>query len=306
MSLVDWMIRGSLGLMPRSVVWTVARRYVAGSELEDALARLRTLTAEGYGTILDVLGEGISAPEQAREAAAEYHRALAALEGVDPECALSVKPTHLGLTLDPALCEQLLRELCVAADEAGRRVRFEMEDSPTIDGTLEVFSRVRADHHNLGCVLQSRLFRTEQDVARLLADGPGLDVRLVKGIYLEPEAIAWTEDADITASYERLAEQLVQGGARVAFATHHTALADRCIAIVRDAGWCDLPTDEQPYEFQLLMGVRAQEAARLRGAGHRVRIYVPYGKDWHAYSMRRLQHNPQIARHIIKAVFSRG
>ena len=311
MSLFTTLVRRALPLVPKSVIWTVARRYVAGASLEDALARVRTVKADGFGSILDILGEGVGTREGAREAVAEYHRALEALPAVDEDATISVKPTHLGLLLDPDLCAELLGELCAAAASHGRRVRFEMEDAPTIDGTLDVFRRVRREHPNVGCVLQARLFRTAADVDALLADGPGLDVRLVKGIYLEPPEIAWTEPADISRSYAELADRLLAGGATLGLATHDTALADTCIGLLEKHGRlarADAPAgggagDDPGYEFQLLMGVRLDEARRLRDDGHPVRIYVPYGKDWHAYTQRRLAHNPEIARHVTRAFF---
>lgn len=300
MSLFDRLVIGALPRLPRALVWMVARRYVAGSELSDALARIVALKAQGFGTIIDVLGEGIHDRAGARTAAAEYERALDALDGVDDGCPVSVKPTHLGLLVDQDLCAELLSALCERAAAARRRVRFEMEDSPTVAATLEVFSAVRKRHSNLGCVIQSRLFRSADDIDRLL-EAPGLDVRLVKGIYLEPPELAWTADVDISRSYIQLARKLVAGGARVAFATHASSLADSCAALAAEAGWDRLPISERPHEFQLLMGVRADEADRLRASGQRVRVYVPYGRDWHAYSMRRLQHNPEVARHIVRA-----
>ncbi|MFT7464365.1 MAG: proline dehydrogenase [Pseudohongiellaceae bacterium] len=306
MGLFDSVIRLSLPLLPKMVVWGVARRYVAGSDLSDAIERIRALGAQGFGTIIDVLGESITKPEQAEEAAREYEMAMDALAGVDDRCAISVKPTHLGLSLDLDLCERLLSRLCVQAAAAGRLLRFEMEDSPTVSDTLAVFSKLRQKHSNLSIVLQARLFRTADDIARLLAEGPGLDVRLVKGIYIEPADVAHTDGAAITQSYIELAEQLVAGGARVAFATHDSALADTCVEIANGAGWVTGPALERPYEFQLLMGVRAQEAQRLKKAGHRVRVYVPYGKDWYAYSMRRLAGNPEVARHVMRAMLSRS
>lgn len=306
MGVIDRLMQTVMPRMPRSLVWLVARRYVAGAELGDALRCIEQLRAQGFGTIIDVLGEGGHDRAGAESAAAEYRHALDGLAGVDPDCPISVKPTHLGLLVDRDLCAGLLSDLCDRAAAAGRRVRFEMEDSPTVEATLEVFSALRSRHTNLGCVLQSRLFRTAADVERLLAEGPGLDVRLVKGIYLEPPAIAWTEPADISRSFEMLARTLLEGGARVGLATHDSTLADRCLALARDAGLADAPVAERRYEFQLLMGVRREEADRLLAAGERVRIYVPYGRDWHAYSMRRLQRNPEIARHVMRAFLRLG
>ena len=303
MSLFDRVMVAALPLVPRFLVWRLARRYVAGESLADAVARLRQLRGDGFGGILDVLGEAIESPDEARAAADEYRRALVALAPDDVDTPISVKPTHLGAMLDRSLCERLLSDLCERAAADGRRVRLEMEDAPTIDATLAVFSAVAARHDNLGCVIQSRLFRTADDVARLLAERSGtpLDVRLVKGIYLEPASIAWTDDADISRSYVEVARTLLDGGARVGLATHDDALAEACLELVRERGLDAPPAAERSYEFQCLMGVRAPFAARLRDDGHRVRIYVPYGKDWHAYSMRRLTRNPEIARHVMRA-----
>lgn len=306
MGLFDSVIRVSLPLLPKVLVWGVARRYVAGSELADAIRRIGVLSAAGFDTIIDVLGESISEPAQAEAAAAEYSSAMEALGAVDPRCSISVKPTHLGLLIDQGLCEQLLSRLCLQAAAAGRRLRFEMEDSPTVEATLEVFSKLRGEHPNLTIVLQSRLFRTADDVERLLAQGDELDVRLVKGIYIEPAEVAYTAAGDISRSFVSLSRRLIEGGASVAFATHDAAVADACAEIVSDAGLAAGPVEERRYEFQLLMGVRAPEAERLRQAGHPVRVYVPYGRDWHAYSMRRLVNNPELARHVLRALFSRG
>ncbi|MCB9897231.1 MAG: proline dehydrogenase family protein [Planctomycetes bacterium] len=308
MSLFDRVVRLGLPLVPRRMVWILARRYVAGETLESALDEIREQGARGFGTILDVLGEAVKSKERAEGAAAEYHRALAALAQSPSRTYVSVKPTHLGLTFDPALCGRLLDDLCVRAAEQGRKVRFEMEDAPTVDRTLEVFLRVRAKRENLGCVLQARLFRTPDDVTRLLRElGGGLDVRLVKGIYLEPAEIAHTEAPDISRAYVDLARQLVAGGAFAAFATHDDDVAAACAQIARDAGLGDgRDPDAARYEYQMLMGVKAPMAERLLAEGHPVRIYVPYGKDWHAYSIRRLRKNPEVARHIARAFFSRG
>jgi proline dehydrogenase len=305
MSVLDGVLRAGLPLIPRRVLWTVARRYVAGDRLEDALAVLAAVRADGFGSILDVLGENVTEAAQARAAAEEYRSALAALREREPGCVVSVKPTHLGLLADRALCERQLGELCLAAAAHPRRVRLEMEDAPTIDATLAVFRALRPRHPNLGCVLQSRLFRTEADVRALLSEGPGLNVRLVKGIYLEPPAIAWTEEADIARSYVQLAWQLLDGGAFVGLATHDDVMARELLAGLAARGLDRPPPHERRYEFQCLMGVRREFAESLRDAGHPVRIYVPYGRDWHAYSLRRLRRNPQIARHVLRAVLHR-
>jgi proline dehydrogenase len=306
MSFVDGILRTGLRLLPRSILWVVARKYVAGSTLEDAIAVIDRLRGEGYGTILDVLGEDVREPELAEAVLQGYVDALPALERSDPGCVISVKPTHLGLAIDPALCERLLRELCRAASGHGRFVRFEMEDASTVQDTLDVFLSVRRDYEALGCVIQSRLFRTEADVERLLDEVPGLNVRLVKGIYLEPAEIAWTEPADISARYLHIAKALLDGGAHVGLATHDAPMADRLRQALSERGLDRGPADQRRYEFQCLMGVQPAFAAAMREQGHQVRMYVPYGEDWHAYSLRRLERNPEIARHVLRSLFSRG
>lgn len=306
MNLFDRAVRLGLPLVPRRLVWILARRYVAGETLKSALDMVAELSAQGFGSILDVLGEAVSDAARARAAVDEYERALDGLRGLDPHCYVSVKPTHLGLTLDPSLCERFLDELCARAADEGRAVRFEMEDAPTIDRTLDVFLRVRARRSNLGCVLQARPFRTPDDAARLLREVDDLNVRLVKGIYLEPASIAHTEADAITRAYLDLARQLVDGGAFVAFATHDDDLADECARIALAGASAGAAAGRRRYEFQLLMGVKAPTAERLRDAGHPVRVYVPYGPDWHAYSLRRLRKNPEIARHVMRAFLRRG
>lgn len=306
MSLFDGMVRTGLPLVPRRVIWTVARRYVAGEQLSDALSAMERVRAEGFGAILDVLGENVTQPEQAEAAAREYHRALAAVPADEPRTVISLKPTHVGLLLDRALCERLVSGLAAAAAGAGRPLCWEMEDSPTVTATLELFSALRPRHPNLTCVLQSRLFRTEADARALLAAGPGLSVRLVKGIYIEPPRIAWTEPADIARSYVNLARLLLDGGAFVSLATHDGDMARELLALLAERGLDRGPAWQRRYEFQLLMGVRREFAEELRAAGHPVRIYVPYGADWHAYVLRRLKRNPQIARHVVRAIFRRG
>ncbi len=300
--MIDGIMRAVLPRLPRSIIWTVARRYVAGNELADALKRIEALRAEGFATIIDVLGEAVENLDASRAAAAEYARAIDGLSGVDDECTISVKPTHLGLLLDKDVCIELLDGICQRSVDAGRRVRLEMEDHPTVTATLDVFRTVRDRHAHLGIVLQSRLFRTEDDLASLLERyGEGLDVRLVKGIYLEPESVAWTDAQDISDRYIERAEQLIAGNAYPSFATHDEQVAQRCVALLEVAGRPVGKGRAGRYEFQCLMGVRSAFAASLRDAGHRTSIYVPYGADWHAYSMRRLAKNPEIARHVMWA-----
>jgi len=306
MKLFDRFVLSVLPLIPRRVLWTVGRRYVAGDSLTKALSRITECQQQGFGAILDVLGENVESSAAAESAAAEYHLALESLADIDDDTPVSVKPTHLGLKIDEDLCAKLLEKLCVTASLAGRRVRLEMEEYETVGGTLDVFRRVRGSHDNLGCVLQARLFRTAEDAQDLAQEFRALDVRLVKGIYLEPPSVAWTEDRDISANYVRVARDLLDAGAFVALATHDENLEGQCTELLAERNLIFPAEEEGRYEFQCLMGVRPRFAGKLLKDGHRVRIYVPYGRDWHAYSIRRLKKNPILARQVIRATFGFG
>ncbi|MBL8862659.1 MAG: proline dehydrogenase family protein [Planctomycetes bacterium] len=298
-------VLATLPYVPKFVMRRIAARYIAGETLPEALERLRSLQARGHAGILDVLGEGISDERQARAVAAEYCQAATALAAAGLDCYVSVKPTHVGLTISEDLAHELYASIARRARELGLFLRVEMEDHPTTDGTLRVFERLRRDHENVGIVLQARLFRTIDDIDRLaqgdrLARGP-LDVRLVKGIYLEPASIAHTDPIRIREAFVQCVEKLCARGARLALATHDEHLADTCIEVLRAAR-----RDRESYEFQVLLGVREELWERWKGGGHRVRVYVPYGPDWRAYSLRRMRKNPQIVGHVLRHLLGRA
>ena len=197
-----------------------------------------------------------------------------------------MKLTGLGLELDPGLCRENLEAVVIDAAARGNFVRIDMEDSSTTDRTLELYRSLRADgHSNVGVVLQSYLRRT-------LGDVEGLDnVRLCKGIYIEPEEIAFRDDAEVRTNYVRALERLVDADAYVGIATHDEYLIGEALRIVHD-------TSPDRYEFQMLLGVRPDRADELVAGGHRLRVYVPYGEHWYQYSVRRLQENPAIAGYV--------
>jgi proline dehydrogenase len=262
--------------------------------LDDAMRVVRKLNAKGKLATVDVLGEEITKAHEARAITRAYHDVLAriAAEGLDAN--VSVKLTGLGLELDLGLCRENLEAVVVDAAARGNFVRIDMEDSSTTDRTLDLFRSLRADgHENLGVVLQSYLRRTPGDLA-------GLDnVRLCKGIYVEPEEIAYRDDVEVRANYVRCLEALVEQGAYVGIATHDEYLIREALRIVRD-----LPPDR--YEFQMLLGVRPDRADELVAAGHRLRVYVPYGTHWYQYSVRRLQENPTLAGYVAADILRRA
>jgi proline dehydrogenase len=242
---------------------------------------------------VDVLGEEITTPDEARAITGQYHDVLARIDEEGLDANVSVKLTGLGLELDLDLCRETLEGVVIDAAARGNFVRIDMEDSSTTDRALELFRSLRAaGHENVGVVLQSYLRRTSGDLA-------GLDnVRLCKGIYVEPEEIAFHDADEVRANFVRCLEALVHQGAYVGIATHDEHLIGEALRIVRD-----LPPER--YEFQMLLGVRPDRADELVAAGHRLRVYVPYGTHWYRYSVRRLQENPKMAGYVAADIFGR-
>jgi len=290
------LVVGTLPWFPRRVMRHFAGRYIAGETLEEELARLEELASAGYPGILDILGEGSDSEAEARAAAAEYEQAARALVRAGLDAYVSIKPTHLGLLADEGLALELYRQVATTCRELGLQLRVEMEDHPTTDATLRIYERLREEFDLVGIVLQSRLLRTPEDVARL-APGP-LDVRLVKGIYIEPAEIAHTEPEPIRAAFVDLARQLLErGDVHLRLATHDEELGRRLIALVEEF---ELPRER--YEFQVLLGVQQALWRAWRDAGHPVRVYVPFGAQWREYSLRRLSRNPELLRAIVRDV----
>ncbi|MEM7515528.1 MAG: proline dehydrogenase family protein, partial [Planctomycetota bacterium] len=285
-----------LPFVPTPIMRKLSSRYIAGETIESAFQRLSKLHGEGFTGALDILGEHVEDEAAARKIADDYIAVGTKMRQAHPELDsyLSIKPTHVGLKLSEDLCFELYEKVLRATRELGLFVRVEMEDHPTVSGTIRVFERLRAaGFENVGIVLQARLFRTAEDIDSL-APGP-LDVRVVKGIYLEPEEIAHTRPEPIREAYLAMTRQLLDRGARVALATHDDGMAEDLVKILEEK-----KVPKERYEFQLLLGVRKFWAERWRDAGHPVRIYVPYGPDWRDYSLRRLKHNPEILGAVMK------
>jgi proline dehydrogenase len=292
---LDHAIARSVRFLPRSVLHRVARRYIAGEQLDDALTTVRRLAASGSVATIDILGEHVSSAAQAEATREAYKEALTRLEAEGLPSGISVKPTALGLAIDPDLCLANVEDLAGRAAEHGRFLRVDMEESEYTGATLDLVERLHRGHRNVGAVIQARLRRSEADVARLLPSA--ISVRLCKGIYAEPPDIAFQDFQEVRESYLRLLDPLLKAGCYVGIATHDPFLVDQALRLVARYG----PPD-RGYEFQMLMGVAEPLRGRLVGAGHRVRVYVPYGRDWFGYSMRRLQENPRMARQIAMSV----
>jgi proline dehydrogenase len=292
MSLVDSAIVRFLPVVPRPLVRRISSRYIAGEDLDDALRVVRRLNDEGKMATIDVLGEEVSRPDEARAIAAAYRDAIDAFERARLDSNVSVKLTGLGLKLDYDLCRENLEGVVRHAAEHGNFVRIDMEDASTTDDTLRLYRELReSGHENVGIVLQARLKRTLKDIRDLAGQRP--NVRLCKGIYLEPPEIAYRDFDSVRASFVQALEELLDAGCYVGIATHDEWLVEQGQLLTNARG-----LGREEFEFQMLLGVRPAMGDELVRGGHRLRIYTPFGRDWYAYSLRRLQENPKVAGYI--------
>lgn len=292
------LLASSLPLVPRPIVHRVAKRYVAGVTRDEALLTVEALRAASCSATVALLGEHVADVEEASAAVDEYKALQHTLADHGIEPSISVKPTHLGLLFDPAVCRENLAALVRAAHDVGGFVRIDMEDHTSTDATLELYRDLRRDYENVGVVLQAYLRRTPDDVAKLPAKA---NVRLCKGIYVEPPEISFVGLEDIRTGFLLTLDKLLKAGAYVGIATHDEPLVRRSLDRVRQQG---LEVDD--YELQMLLGVTPRLRSDLVAEGNRLRVYVPYGPDWYNYSLRRLRENPRIAMHVARALFGRG
>jgi proline dehydrogenase len=292
LAIFDRAIVRLLPAVPRPVVRKLSARYIAGPELKDARETVRRLNAESKVATIAVLGEEIANEEEAAAILRAYQDVFADIQRCDLDSGVSVKPTALGLKLGYAVCLANLRTVVEDAGSRGNFVRIDMEDSSTTDETLRLYRELREQgHDNVGVVLQAMLRRTHDDIRGLADLEPS--VRLCKGIYIEPAEVAYQDFDEVRASFVRALEALLDVSSHVGIATHDEWLVDEGRRLVSERG---LGPDD--YEFQMLLGVRPQLEDKLVREGHRVRIYVPFGRHWYEYSLRRLQENPKIAGYI--------
>jgi len=296
---VNKLLVASIPIVPRPVIRKFASRYIAGEEISDAVKVVRQLNNEGVMATLDVLGEDITLQEEARASKALILQVFEAIRTEKLDSNISVKLTQLGLKLDREYCLSLMKEIAGSASSLGNFVRIDMEDSSVTDDTLYVYRKLRADYSNVGIVLQAYLKRTASDAEALIGEGLG-NFRLCKGIYIEPEEIAFKEKNDINSNFLKTLEVMIRDGAYPGIATHDSELVEGAFDLIARYG-----LGEERYEFQMLLGVRPELRAQILAAGHRVRVYVPFGKQWYQYSIRRFKENPSIAGNVLKAFFSR-
>jgi proline dehydrogenase len=298
-SLLDSALVRLLPAVPKPVVQLFSSRYIAGATLAEAVEVVRELNAGGKMATVDVLGEEITREDEARAIAQAYRDVFAAIDEEALDSNVSVKVTALGLHLSYELCRENLLDVVRAAAGYGNFVRIDMEDSSTTDDTLRLYRELREDgHENVGVVLQARLRRTLDDLRALAELRPS--VRLCKGIYLEPGAIAFAEAEAVRANFLGCLDALLDAGCYVGIATHDEWLIEESLARVSRHG-----LGPPEYELQTLLGVREERRDQLVADGHRLRVYVPFGEEWYRYSLRRLQENPAMARTIARATAGR-
>jgi len=295
MSTFNRLLVTGLPVVPKALVGRVASRYVAGETLDDAVRVVRALNEQGAMATVDVLGEEVNERQKAVAAVEEYLRLFDAIARERLDSNVSIKLTLLGLKIDEAFCRDNVERIVAKAKEHGNFIRIDMEDHTTTDATLRIYHELQARYGNVGAVLQAYMRRTLLDIAALPATGAS--VRLCKGIYVEPRKIAWKGHETVRANFVRALEKLIENGVYPAIATHDEYLVCRAVGLIDRHG---LKRDQ--YELQMLLGVDEELRRILIAEGHRLRVYVPYGRDWYPYSMRRLRENPEVARHVLRAM----
>lgn len=296
-----YLVAKMLPILPRSFVQAVAKRYVAGEDIASALEKVASLNATGFLATMDVLGEDVEEDRRADNTVDEYINCLNVIQKRRLHSNISLKLSHLGVRGNPDKAKTRLFKILEQAQGYSNFVRIDMEDSSLTDITLKIYREARLTYPNVGCVLQSYLRRTRED-ARALAK-EGANVRLCKGIYREPKSIAFHDKEDIRNSYISTAQILLsEPNTYVGFATHDKCLVERCLELIEKMG-----VTRDRIEFQALLGVPVEEMLHsLIKQGIKVRIYVPFGKEWYGYSLRRLKENPKIATYVVKHLLRVG
>ncbi|MCL5029205.1 MAG: proline dehydrogenase family protein [Bacteroidetes bacterium] len=297
MSFFNKIIVAIVQLMPKAMVGFFSKRYIAGETLDNAVELVKKLNEKNIYATIDVLGESVKNKEEAVSAKNKALEVLATIAKNNLKANLSIKPTQMGLAIDENFALKQISELIEKARENNNFVRIDMEDSPYTDLTFSLYKKLRNNYDNVGVVIQAYLKRTYDDV--ILLNKLGTNYRLCKGIYIESPNIAYKEKQVIRENYLKILEAILKTGNYIGIATHDEYLINNASKLVKEL---NLTNDK--FEFQMLLGVREDLRDKINSAGHKIRIYVPFGKDWYAYSVRRLKENPQIAGYVFKSLFS--
>ena len=303
--MINKIIAGLLPYMPKKLVWIFSKKYIAGETIEGAVRASKELNAQGIKVTIDLLGEFITNLDQAEENVQAYLQIIERIQSEKIDGNYSVKPTFFGLLLDKEVCYRNIRKIVEKAAGYGNFIRVDMEDSPCTDREIELFRKLKQEFpKNVGLVVQAYLKRTLDDLKNLMdihSEEIPLNYRLCKGIYVEPEAIAYKKYEQINEHYLEDLEFLLSHGVYAGIATHDKPLVEGAYRLIEKYN-----VPKNMYEFQMLYGVTPDLRRSIVEKGHVMRVYVPFGKQWFGYSTRRLKENPKMAMHIIKALFIRG
>jgi len=300
MILANQFILSAIQLLPKSLVKRFAMRYIAGEGLDDAVRVVKDINSKQLMGTMDVLGENISTREESMAAVRECEEVLHSINKHHLDANLSIKLTQFGLKIGQEFCRSNVKRLLEIASGYNHFVRIDMEDSSTTSETLEMYGRLRSEgFENVGVVIQANMRRSEEDARRLVL--MKANIRLCKGAYIEPEAIAFRGKEETRLNYLKLLRMLLKGKCYVGIATHDDFLIDAAYQTIQ--GMNLQPSD---YEFQMLYGVKSKLRDRIVADGHRLRVYVPFGQYWYAYSIRRFKENPQMVRYVFHALFFPG
>jgi proline dehydrogenase len=299
MPILNKLITTAFPLIPKVIVGQVAKRYIAGVALSDGIRLVKELNKKTILATMDLLGEDVKNVAEIEEVKQGILSILHSIQENGLKSNVSIKPTQLGLKIDKDLAYKHIKAIIELANDYGNFVRIDMEDATTTDETLAFYQNLKSEGlSNTGVVIQAYLRRSESDVRALVKNGA--NIRLCKGIYNEVPSIAYKGHQEIRDNYLKLLQIIFEGGCYVGIATHDEYLIERAYAMINRLG---LKKDQ--YEFQMLLGVREKRRDQTVNDGHRLRVYVPFGEQWYAYSTRRLMENPQMAWHITKAIFIR-
>jgi proline dehydrogenase len=291
--------------MPKSLVWIFSKRYIAGKTVEDAIKVAKDYNKKGMMVTIDLLGEFITKIKEAEKNKNTYLNIIDKVQKAKIDGNYSLKPTMFGLLIDKEACYDYIREIVARAASFNNFVRIDMEDSQCVDMEIDIFRRLKAEFpKNVGLVLQAYLKRTPKDIENMLdlnTKEVALNYRLCKGIYVESAEIAYKKYEEINSQFLKNLETMFKNGIYPGIATHDTPLVEGAFKLIEKY---NVPKDK--YEFQMLYGVTPALRQSIVDKGHKMRIYVPYGEQWFAYSTRRLKENPKMATEIIKALFIRG
>jgi len=303
--MLNKLIANILPHMPKKLVWVFSKRYIAGETIEEGLLASKLLNEKKIEVTIDLLGEFIQTIEEATKNRNQYFEIITRFTEEKVVGNFSLKPTMFGLLIDKEVCYKYIREIVALAAEKNTFIRIDMEDSACVDHEIEIYNKLRAEFpKNVGLVLQAYLRRTMNDLEKFHitnAGGYPLNFRLCKGIYVEPVGIAFKGYQEVRDNFLNDLEYMFKNNMYAGIATHDKYLVEQSFQLIEK-----YKVQKTRYEFQMLYGVTPDLRQSIVNKGHKMRVYVPFGKQWFNYSTRRLKENPKMATDIIKALFVRG